>query len=147
MKKFIKSILMASVLSLGITSLAPTKGYADEYNYTNEVELTYEEVMENIDPNEVEVVQDHVMYLAPVIPAIVLAILRIVPAAIRLGQQSVNLSKFTIKTAGRLKDPKSGWMIVRDRGNNPHGGSFYKLLNKAGKRIATLDKNGKIIRD
>lgn len=34
MKKFIKSILMASVLSLGITSLAPTKGYADEYNYT-----------------------------------------------------------------------------------------------------------------
>ncbi|MDA2423789.1 hypothetical protein PDN55_27685 [Bacillus cereus] len=47
----------------------------------------------------------------------------------------------------KIIPPKSGWMIVRDRGNNPHGGSFYKLLNKAGKRIATLDKNGKILRD
>lgn len=35
----------------------------------------------------------------------------------------------------------------KDRaGSNSHGGSAYKLFNNKGKREATLDKNGKVLR-
>ncbi len=44
-------------------------------------------------------------------------------------------------------DPKTGWRLSPDRaGNNSHGGSAWKLLDKNGNRIATLDKNGNVLR-
>jgi filamentous hemagglutinin len=62
----------------------------------------------------------------------------------------VDLSTFTKgKYEGQnvLIDSRTGYMIIRDRaGANSHGGSFWKLLNKSGKRIATLAENGKVLR-
>ena len=47
----------------------------------------------------------------------------------------------------KLKNKKTGWYIEKDRaGSNSHGGSAYKLFNNKGKREATLDKNGKVLR-
>lgn len=64
-----------------------------------------------------------------------------------LNQNGVDIGKFTQKVKGQQtwKDPKTGWKITRDNGNG-HGGSYYKLLNKSGKRVATLTKSGKILR-
>lgn len=67
-----------------------------------------------------------------------------------LDDDGVIISKFTQKISGKqaYKDPKSGWSITRDLGkNNSHGGSYWKLVDKSGKRIATLDKNGKVLRE
>lgn len=66
-----------------------------------------------------------------------------------LDDDGVIIKLFTQKIKGSQtkKDPKSGWSISRDVGkDNAHGGSYWKLMNKAGKRIATLDKNGKVLR-
>ncbi|MBJ8024997.1 hypothetical protein [Bacillus cereus] len=136
MKKFIQSIIIASVLSLGLTILVPVKGYAEEFENSNEL------ILNNLEEND-DIYQPTV---APLIPAIIAVIMRLVPTALKAGARNINISKFTTKVAGKLKDPKSGWTIQRDRGNNPHGGSFWKLFDKSGKRIATLDKNGKILR-
>lgn len=64
----------------------------------------------------------------------------------------VNLDLFSQRksnSGGRAEfvDPKTGWKISPDRaGNNSHGGSAWKLLDKNGNRIATLDKNGNVLR-
>lgn len=67
-----------------------------------------------------------------------------------LDDNGVKIKLFTQKIKGKqeYKDPKSGWSISRDVGkNNSHGGSYWKLIDKYGKRIATLDKNGKVLRE
>lgn len=67
-----------------------------------------------------------------------------------LNDTGVKISVFTQKVKGKQawKDPKSGWTISRDLGKgNSHGGSYYKLSNNKGKRIATLSKSGKILRE
>ena len=63
----------------------------------------------------------------------------------------VNLKKITQRIAHSkptsYKDPKSKWTIQKDKaGENGHGGSFWKLFDPSGKRVATLSKNGKILR-
>ncbi|WP_456310120.1 hypothetical protein [Serratia proteamaculans] len=64
----------------------------------------------------------------------------------------IDLSTFNQRKAvsgskGEFVDPKTGWKISPDRaGNNSHGGSSWKLLDKNGNRIATLDKNGSVLR-
>ncbi|MBR0588958.1 SAR2788 family putative toxin [Bacillus pumilus] len=66
-----------------------------------------------------------------------------------LNDTGVKISLFTKKVKGKQewKDPKSGWSISRDLGKgNSHGGSYYKLMNKSGERIATLNKSGHILR-
>ena len=59
----------------------------------------------------------------------------------------IDLSKFNKKIAKKLIE-KKGWALIIDRGNVPHGGSNWKLYTKAinGIRIATISKNGKILR-
>lgn len=67
-----------------------------------------------------------------------------------LDDDGVILKVFTqnVKGTQTKKDPKSGWSISRDVGKgNSHGGSYWKLMDKSGKRIATLDKNGKVLRE
>lgn len=67
-----------------------------------------------------------------------------------LDDNGVMIKLFTqkVKKKQEWKDPKSGWSISQDVGKgNSHGGSYYKLMNKSGNRIATLDKNGKVLRE
>lgn len=63
----------------------------------------------------------------------------------------INLKKFTQRIPHSkppsYKDPKTNWTIQKDRaGAGGHGGSFWKLFNPSGKRVATLSQNGKILR-
>ena len=60
---------------------------------------------------------------------------------------TVNMSLFNIKIKRKVckKEPKGGYMIDRDTKND--GGSKWKLKDKNGKRICSLDDNGKILRD
>lgn len=66
-----------------------------------------------------------------------------------LDDEGVVLSKFTTRLSGQeRKDPKSKWTISRDVGkDNARGGSYWKLMDSKGKRIATLDKDGKVLRE
>ena len=64
----------------------------------------------------------------------------------------MDIGKFKTKLSrGQgFKDP-DGYRIMKDKGVNgtkaqTHGGSFWKLFNSAGKRIATLTKDGKVLR-
>ena len=68
------------------------------------------------------------------------------------GNGKVDLSKFNTKLPNGqgFKGP-DGWRIVKDRAVNAskmvgHGGSFWKLMQGAKKRIATLAKDGTILR-
>ena len=64
----------------------------------------------------------------------------------------IDLSKFTDRkkvSDGKTNyvDPKTGWILSPDRaGANSHGGSAWKLMDKKGNRIATLDENGNVLR-
>ncbi|MGD7017248.1 hypothetical protein ACQCVC_14070 [Bacillus altitudinis] len=65
-----------------------------------------------------------------------------------MNDTGVKISLFTKKVKGKQewKDPTSGWSISRDFGKgNSHGGSYYKLMNKSGERIATLNKSGRVL--
>ncbi|MCD8861066.1 SAR2788 family putative toxin [Mammaliicoccus sciuri] len=65
-----------------------------------------------------------------------------------LNKNGVDIGKFTQKVKGKnptWKDPKTKWTISKNKGE-PHGGSYWKLLNNKGKRIASLTKEGKILR-
>ncbi|PPA93338.1 hypothetical protein C4A77_19085 [Brevibacillus laterosporus] len=60
----------------------------------------------------------------------------------------VDLDVFTDRIDGReYREPKTGWTIDKNKGNRPHGGSAWKLKNYKGKRVVTLDKKGKILRE
>ncbi|SUL36130.1 Uncharacterised protein [Staphylococcus aureus] len=41
---------------------------------------------------------------------------------------------------------KTKWTISKNKGQS-HGGSYWKLINNKGKRIASLTKEGKILRE
>ncbi len=64
----------------------------------------------------------------------------------------VDIGKFKIKLSrGQGFKGPDGYRIMKDKGVNStkaqtHGGSFWKLFNSAGKRIATLAKDGKVLR-
>lgn len=54
------------------------------------------------------------------------------------------MSKFDSKISGKKAyKAKNGWRIEKDTGH--HGGREWKLINKAGKRIASLGKDGTIL--
>ena len=59
----------------------------------------------------------------------------------------IDISKFTNKQKNKKYHDKSGWYIEKDNlGDKSHGGSAYKLFNKKGDRVWTLDKDGKVLR-
>lgn len=65
----------------------------------------------------------------------------------------VDLSLFTktVKVGtGRNRETrlqeKKRWTISKDRGNNPHGGSVWKLFDSRNRRVATLAEDGKVLR-
>ena len=43
--------------------------------------------------------------------------------------------------------PKTKWRISPDRGNNPHGGSTWKLIDSKNKRVGTISEDGLFLRD
>lgn len=72
-----------------------------------------------------------------------------IPSRDLKDKNHVDMKKFTKEINSKTRqDPKIKAVIQRDRGNNPHGGSYWKLKEhlKAKGRLATLDKNGKILR-
>ncbi|MDD7911542.1 hemagglutinin repeat-containing protein [Pseudovibrio exalbescens] len=61
----------------------------------------------------------------------------------------INLGDFTKRVRGSkdFADPATGYRISKDRaGAGGHGGSFWKLYDKRGNRIATLSKDGQVLR-
>ncbi|WP_392562458.1 hypothetical protein RHO12_02970 [Orbus sturtevantii] len=60
----------------------------------------------------------------------------------------VDLNRFSAKGKDEnYRDPKTGWSVSPDRaGAKSHGGSAWKLLNKKGGRIGTLDSGGQFLR-
>lgn len=70
-----------------------------------------------------------------------------IPDRLKKSSGYVDLGKFNKKLRGGAKEEKKGWKIEPDRGKgNSHGGSAWKLYNRSGKRVATLSKDGKILR-
>lgn len=70
-----------------------------------------------------------------------------IPDRLKKSKGYVDLGKFNKKLRRGAKQEKKGWTIEPDRaGGRSHGGSKWKLMNKNGKRIATLADNGKILR-
>ena len=53
---------------------------------------------------------------------------------------------FIIKLKGRVRKKELGGFII-DKDTKKDGGSIWKLKDKNGKRICSLDDNGKILRD
>lgn len=65
----------------------------------------------------------------------------------------INLSRFSKRVSQssgpKLEDPKSGEYLVKDRSagtNRAHGGSYWKLFNKNGNRVATFSEDGIFLR-
>ena len=70
-------------------------------------------------------------------------ILKNIPNSLKKGDK-VDLSKFDSKISEKKAyKAKNGWRIEKDTGH--HGGREWKLINKAGKRIASLGKDGTIL--
>ncbi|MCP3660276.1 MAG: hypothetical protein GY830_08205, partial [Bacteroidetes bacterium] len=58
---------------------------------------------------------------------------------------TIDLSKFTEKLKGKLRNPKSGYIIEKDTSN--HGGSIWKLYNKLdGNRVGSISIDGLFLR-
>lgn len=65
--------------------------------------------------------------------------------------KKIDVSKFNERTKHEgktvFRDPETKFMLSKDvAGNRSHGGSYWKLLDKDGKRIATLSKDGDVLR-
>ncbi|MGG1442683.1 hypothetical protein ABE354_11680 [Brevibacillus laterosporus] len=61
------------------------------------------------------------------------------------GNVIVDLDVFTDRIDGRKRrEPKTGWIIDKDRSGRGHGGSAWKLKNRKKERVATLVEKGKI---
>ena len=75
--------------------------------------------------------------------AIIKKIKKKIPRKLLTKDGRVNLKVFNIKlpNGGGWKGP-GGWKIVKDFAK--HGGSIWKLLDQAGKRIASLRADGTI---
>jgi hypothetical protein len=76
-----------------------------------------------------------------------------VPSSLRskIDDGFVDLSKFTQRmNGGKLKDPKTGYFLSKDKavnsGTGTHGGSYWKLENSIEKRVGTLSQDGKFLR-
>lgn len=68
-----------------------------------------------------------------------------IPSRLRTDSGDVDLSKFTEKVKGsNSHKEEGGWTIDKD--TSGHGGSAWKLKDKSGKRIASLDADGKVLR-
>ena len=68
-----------------------------------------------------------------------------VPDRLKDSNGNVDLGKFDQNVKGKsAKKEKDGWEIEKDTAE--HGGSKWKLKNKKGERVASLDENGKILR-
>ena len=64
---------------------------------------------------------------------------------------SVDMDKFSQKVKSNedviFKDPKTGWVRIKNRGGVGHKGDKWKLYNRQekGRRIASLTEDGKIV--
>ena len=68
-----------------------------------------------------------------------------IPERLKDGEGNVDLGKFKEKVKGKsAKKEEDGQEIEKD--TSGHGGSKWKLKDKKGKRIASLDENGKVLR-
>ena len=69
-----------------------------------------------------------------------------IPSRFRTDSGDVDLSQFDEKVNGSSVKYKEdgGWTVEKD--TSGHGGSAWKLKDKSGKRIASLDKDGKVLR-
>ena len=70
-----------------------------------------------------------------------------IPARLKDDDGNVKLDKFNEKVSGNSvkKKEKGGWVIEKD--GTQHGGSKWKLKDSDGKRVASLDENGKDLRN
>ncbi|WP_327037482.1 hypothetical protein U0021_09020 [Moraxella canis] len=64
----------------------------------------------------------------------------------------INLASFTKRSSNSgaradYIDPNTQWKISPDRGNSPHGGSAWKLIDSKGRRVGTISKDGIFLRD
>ncbi|XSD77058.1 RHS repeat domain-containing protein [Bacillus subtilis] len=68
-----------------------------------------------------------------------------IPGRLLESDSRVDLGAFNQKVKGKkaYKNPKTGWTIEKD--NAGHGGRKWKLKDKSGKRVASLDGKGKIL--
>ena len=63
----------------------------------------------------------------------------------------IDLTRFTQRLkGGDLKDPKSGQILSKENalnsGAGSHGGSYWKLKDKFGKRIGCISEDGRYLR-
>lgn len=66
-----------------------------------------------------------------------------IPNSLKNGDK-VDLSKFDKPVKGKTAwKSKNGWTVEKDTAN--HGGRVWKLLNKKGKRIASLGADGSVL--
>ena len=64
----------------------------------------------------------------------------------------IDLANFTKRSSNSgaradYIDPNTQWKISPDRGNSPHAGSAWKLINSKGRRVGTISKDGIFLRD
>ncbi len=70
-----------------------------------------------------------------------------IPNKIKSASDKINLNLFKRNNGVPPKwQGPLGWYIEKDRSPNGHGGSVWKLFNRAGERIATIAEDGKILR-
>ncbi|MCY8032009.1 hypothetical protein [Bacillus sonorensis] len=68
-----------------------------------------------------------------------------IPNRLLKDNKTVNLGAFNQKVKGKkaYRNKKTDWTIEKDNGG--HGGRKWKLKDKSGKRIASLDGKGRIL--
>ncbi len=67
-----------------------------------------------------------------------------IPERLKDGNGEVDLGNFDQKVNGKTAyKEKGGWTIEKDTAG--HGGSAWKLKDKSGDRVASLDENGKVL--
>lgn len=67
-----------------------------------------------------------------------------IPSRLKDEDGEVDLENFNQKVNGKTAyKEKGGWTIEKDTAG--HGGSKWKLKDKSGKRVASLDESGKVL--
>lgn len=67
-----------------------------------------------------------------------------IPSRLKDGNGNVKVGNFDQKVSGKTAyKEKGGWTIEKDTAG--HGGRKWKLKNKSGNRVASLDGNGKVL--
>lgn len=68
-----------------------------------------------------------------------------IPSRLKNKNGNVDLGKFKQKVTGKTSYKEDGgWTIDKD--TSGHGWSTWKLKDKAGNRVGSLDANGKVLR-